>query len=256
MIYAVDHAVTDSSAVIDSSGPVNDLPEEFAQAPEILNDMNINNHTNGWVCDTESESNSQETSSAFPSVSPLINHAVDRQPHETSGLWRGNAVGAEAVELLQAVETHYPNTFHRVHIRATLYWLSFLKGLHVFIKGFLETSVDALSEEQISSYREGLNDFEKLGFDLSWIRKRLDMVEKLKFGNDPLRQELVVLEESLESLKERLVEAHERLQKARLDYDNALDARNKKVQEVVHKFGDEYDQVLKGHLGFGMLPGY
>ncbi|GKB67781.1 hypothetical protein Tco_0929193, partial [Tanacetum coccineum] len=190
------------------------------------------------------------------SVSPLMNHVVDHQPHETSGLWRGNAVGTEAIELLQAVETHYPNTFHGVHIRATPYWLSFLKGLHVFIKGFLETSVDALLEEQISSYQEGLSDFERLGFDLSWIRKRLDMVEKLKFGNEPLRQELVVLDESLELLKERLVEAHERLQKARLDYDNALDARNKKVQEVVHKFGDEYDHVLKGHLGFGMLPGY
>lgn len=46
-------------------------------------------------------------------------------------------------------------------------------------------------------------------------------------------------------------EAHEMLKVAQLKYDNASDALMKKAREVAHKFGDKYDQVLKGDLGFG-----
>ncbi|KAI3743639.1 hypothetical protein L1987_61350 [Smallanthus sonchifolius] len=66
------------------------------------------------------------------------------------------------------------------------------------------------------------------------------MVKNFKFGNDPLRLELVVLEESLKLL-------HEEMEKAQL-------ARNRKADEVAQKFRAEYDGVLNGNLGFGMLP--
>lgn len=236
--------------------------------------MNIDNRTIGRVCDTVSADDSKESSSVFSAaLSPLspsirssssleVNHTVDHQPavikdsvpsHETVGLWRGNDVGAEAKVLFQAVECQYPKTFHGVQIRPKQYWLSILKGLNVVLKGFLETSVDALTDEQISSLQEDLSDFERSGFDLSWAHKRLDMVKNLKFGSDPLRRELVVLEVSLKSVKEELVEAEERLKKVRLNHDSVTDARNKKAREVADKFGDEYDRVLKGNLGFGML---
>lgn len=52
------------------------------------------------------------------------------------------------------------------------------------------------------------------------------------------------------------MEAHEMWNKARLEYDNAAKARDKKVDEMVEEFGAEYDLLLKAHLGFGMLPGY
>nr|XP_043610488.1 lysine-specific demethylase JMJ25-like [Erigeron canadensis] len=279
MIYALDHAVAYLSGVVNSTGPVDDLQTQFVEVPEILNvsnDMNIGSHTNGWVCDTESDNDSQETNRV--ALSPLgpstsvrrssaveVDHTVNHQHdviedsgiyRETTGSWRGNDVGLEVKELLQAVEHHYPNTFQGVQIRPKPYWQSILKGLHVAIKGFLEASVDALAEVQICSLHDDLNDFEALGFDLSWARNRLDMVKKLKFGNDSLRLELVASKESLETLKGRLDKAQEALKKAWVDYDSAKDTRKKTLQEVAVKLGAEYDDVFKGNLGFGMLPGY
>lgn len=209
-------------------------------------DMNINNHTNGWVCDSESES------SVFP------DHTAEDSgtSEEAVGLWHGNVVGEAAKEMLQAIEDCYPDTFRGLQIRSKPHWVSILKELHVFIKGFLETSVDTLAEDQMTGLEADLNDFERLGFDLSWARKRLGMVKKLKFGNEPLRLELVGLEESLTLLHKEVMDATARLEKARLAYDKTRDARNKKAHEMALRFGAEYDDVLNGILGFGMLPGY
>lgn len=241
MIYALDHAVSDLAGIVDSNGPIDDLP--FAKGPEIFD---IANHTNGWVCDSESDDESHEPATVEDSVTS----------EETTELWRGHAVGPEAKKLLQAIEHRYPDTFQGVQIRSKTFWLSILKEFHVVMKGFLETSVDELAKEKITSLREDFNEFERLGFDLSWTHNRLDMVKNLKFGNDPLRQELVDLEESLELVRKELVEVQEKMKKVSLDYDSVTHARNKKVKELAQKFGAEYDCVLKGNLGFGMLPGY
>ncbi|KAJ0519653.1 lysine-specific demethylase JMJ25 isoform X2 [Helianthus annuus] len=303
MIYALDHVVSELSGFIDSNGPTDDLQDQFAKELEILNGMNMNNHTNGWisdsdsvippsvhqlapiedsggdgmdindytdgwVCDSESEENSRYIRCVFPSLRPSLNHIVVHQSaatiedpgtteeEESVGLWQGNVIGQPGKKILQAVMHHYPETFQGVKIRSKPHWLSILKELHVFIKSFLETSVDALSEDHITSLEEDLSDFESFGFDLSWARKRVNIVKDLKFGNDPLRLELVVLEQSVAFLHKELVEANARLEKARLDYDRATYARNKKVDEMAHKFGAEYEDVLNGNLGFGMLPGY
>ncbi|KAJ0877591.1 putative transcription factor & chromatin remodeling &Metalloenzymes JmjC family [Helianthus annuus] len=303
MIYALDQAVSELSGFIDSNGPTDDLQDQFAKELEILNGMNMNNHTNGWisdsdsvippsvhqlapnedsggdgmdindytdgwVCDSESEENSRYIRCVFPSLRPSLNHIVVHQSaatiedpgtteeEESVGLWQGNVIGQPGKKILQAVMHHYPETFQGVKIRSKPHWLSILKELHVFIKSFLETSVDALSEDHITSLEEDLSDFESFGFDLSWARKRVNIVKDLKFGNDPLRLELVVLEQSVAFLHKELVEANARLEKARLDYDRATYARNKKVDEMAHKFGAEYEDVLNGNLGFGMLPGY
>nr|KAJ0225078.1 hypothetical protein LSAT_V11C100017530 [Lactuca sativa] len=258
MLYALDHAMMDLAGVSDSNNPIDDL-----KVPETSKDDHANNfnNSNGWVNDTESGDDSDQTSS---------NEWLTDHTHEASrtlmpdeGLWRGNVVGLEVKKLLEAVEHQYPNTFQGVQIRAKEMWISILKEFHAVIKSFLETSVDAVAEDRLANLREDLKEFERFGFDLSWAHKRIDMVEKLKFGNEPLQQELMALKESLEPLKERLggrwkqfVEAQEMLKVAQLEYDNASDALKKKAREVAHKFGDEYDQVLKGHLGFGILQGY
>ncbi|KAK9068352.1 hypothetical protein SSX86_012463 [Deinandra increscens subsp. villosa] len=247
IIYALDHAVADLSRLVDPNGPTNDIQDQFANAPEIVNagnGMNIDNHTNGWVCDSESENSSHDTDD-YLSVT-IEDSATSEEP---VGLWHGNAVGLAAKEMLQAVEHRYPDTFQGVQIRSKPYWLSILKELHVFVKGFVETPVDALAEDEITRLEDDLNDFERFGFDLSWARKRLDMVKNLKFGNDPLRLELLGVEESLKLSHKELVEANARLEKAQLDYDRATDARNKKVHEMEQKFGAEYDDVLNGNLG-------
>lgn len=108
--------------------------------------------------------------------------------------------------------------------------------------------MNALAKERLANLQEELKEFDSFEFDLSWAHKRIDMVEKLKFGNEPLQQELMALKESLEPLKERLgarwkqfVEAQEMLKVAQLEYDNASDALKKKAREVAHKFGDKYD---------------
>ncbi|XP_076956580.1 lysine-specific demethylase JMJ26-like [Bidens hawaiensis] len=253
MVYALDQTVSELSRFIDSHGPTQD---QFAKTADIFNGgdgMNINNHAYGWVSDSESDSISEDIRNVSPALSPSVNYTVDHQPitiedsetseeDEHAELWQGNAIGQPGKEILQAVMHHYPNTFQGVKLRSKPYWLTILNELHVFIKSFLETSVDALSEDEITSLETDLDDFENFGFDLSWARERLDMVKSLKFGNDPLRRELV--------------EANERLEKARLDYEKAKYARNKKVDEVARKFGAEYEDVLNGNLGFGMLPGY
>ncbi|KAI3737904.1 hypothetical protein L2E82_27919 [Cichorium intybus] len=90
-----------------------------------------------------------------------------------------------------------------------------------------------------------------------------DMVDMLKFGKEPLHKELMALEESLVPLKltvewrwKKIMKAHDQWREAQFEYNNATDVRDKIAQEMVKKFGGEYDRVLKGHLGFGMLPEY
>ncbi|CAH1447746.1 unnamed protein product [Lactuca virosa] len=185
--------------------------------------------------------------------SPKLSPSVD----QTVGMWRENNVGPEAKELLEAIERQYPDTFQGLQIRGKSVWLNMLKEFHMVIKRFMETSVDAMLEEDITSLQEDLNMFQGFGFDLSWAFKRLNMVNRLKFGNEPLQKELIALEGSLEPLQVRirlrwkqLMEAHEMWNKAQFEYDNAAKARDKKVEEMVEEFGAEYDRVLKAHLGF------
>ncbi|KAI3737906.1 hypothetical protein L2E82_27921 [Cichorium intybus] len=185
------------------------------------------------------------------------------EPHGTVQLWRGNDVGREVKALLEAIDHRYPNTFQGVNIRANTLWSTILKELHLVIKGFMETTVDAVVEEQITTLRENLEEYERLGFDLSWAHKRVDVVDMLMFGNEPLQKELIAIEEMLKPLNENvgrrwkeLMEAHDMWKKAQCDYDNAKDARDKKAEEMTQKFGAEYDSIMKGRLGFGILPGY
>lgn len=230
IIYALDHALADLA------GPLDDL--KLALVPKINgNDANNLNDTEDCLSDTDND--------------------VD----ESIGMWQGYDVGPEVKELLEAVEQRYPNTFRGVQIRSRAIWMPILKQFHLVIKGFIETYVDPLTKDRIATLHEDLDEFERLGFDLSWAHGRLNMIEKLKFGNEPLQKELNDLEESLEPLKERLaqrvkefVEAHERLKKARLEHDSAINARNNKAREVAQRFGIEYDHVLKGQLGIGMFP--
>ncbi|KAK9073448.1 hypothetical protein SSX86_007772 [Deinandra increscens subsp. villosa] len=203
-----------------------DLQDQFVKASDVFNGFAAGDGTNGWLY--ESEENPKDTRPV--EASDEMNDV---------GLWKGNDVGRVAKELLQAVENRFPHTF-APQIRSTPYWLSILKGLHLFIKGFVETVVDALTQDQVTVFEAELNDFEMFGFDLSWARKRLDMVKVLKFGNHPLRLEWL--------------EANARLEKARLEYESATNARKNKALEMAEKFGAEYD-VLNGTLGFGMLPG-
>ncbi|KAI7739906.1 hypothetical protein M8C21_029308 [Ambrosia artemisiifolia] len=231
-----------------SNGPTDDIQDQVTL---------VTNVDDGRISDSN---NLQDTSSVLPL--PTLSPSVDYQPASledqgtSEGLWRGNAVGQPAKEILHAVEDDYPDTFQGLQILPSPYWLSTLKGLHDFIKGFLETSVHGLEEDKLTSLETDLNSFESIGFNLSWVRNRLDLAKKLKFGNDVLRLELVVLEESLKCVHEALVEASARFEKARLDYDRVTYARNKKLYEVAQKFGAEYDGVLNCNLGFGMLPGY
>ncbi|KAI3512358.1 hypothetical protein L1887_19673 [Cichorium endivia] len=198
--------------------------------------------------------------------SPLFDGSLTLKTEDLDGtveLWQGNAVGMEAKELFEAVEQCYPNTFQQVQIRVKPFWLSNLKELHAVIKAFMEAPVDALVEDQINGFRQDFKDFERLGFDLSWAHKRLDMVARLKFGNEPLQKELIALEDSLGPLKEEadkrmeeLDKAYNMWTKAKLEYDTVMEARNKKAEEMVQEFGPDFDRVLKDRLGFGMLPDY
>lgn len=204
---------------------------------------NIGNHTNGWISETD---NDEETTT-----------------DQTVGVWQDYDVGQEAKEFLNAVKLSYPNTFEGAHMRSNEIWLSILKQFHVVVKGFIEKSIDELTEENITTLHEDLKYFEKLGFDLSWAHQRLDMVEMIKFGDDPLRKELMALQESLEPLSESLVqplkmfiEAYDIYKQVQLAYATTQDALNNKMHEVAQKFGVKYDRILKGPLGFDMLPGY
>ncbi|KAK9068351.1 hypothetical protein SSX86_012462 [Deinandra increscens subsp. villosa] len=219
MIYALDHAVAELSRFIKSS---DDIQDQFEKMHGTLNvvagdGMNINSPLNDSICLSKSESDFRGVFPALSSEEAVV------------GFQQGNAE-----EILEAVEHCYPDTFQGVQIRSKPYCPSILEGFHVFIRDFLETSVDALTDDQITRLEAELNGFERFGFDLWWARERLDTVKNLKL------------------LHKELVEATARMEKARLDYDRARDSRNEKAQ----RFGAEYDEVLNGNLGLGMLPGY
>ncbi|KAJ0693155.1 putative transcription factor C2H2 family [Helianthus annuus] len=235
LIYALDYAVSELSRFMESNGPTEDLHDQ------LTND----NDTNGWKCESD---NPQDTSSVFLALSPSIDH-----PHATiedpEGLWRGIAVGQLEKEVLQAIEDRYPQTFQGLQVHPKPHWLSTLKAFHDFIKSFIQKSVRELEEDELTSLETDIDFFEMIKFDLSWARNRLHMVRNLKFGNDPLRLELV---EASTRTERALVE----FERARLEYDRAIDARNTKLHEMAQKYGSEYDDVLNGELGFGMVPGY
>ncbi|KAI3512360.1 hypothetical protein L1887_19675 [Cichorium endivia] len=189
-----------------------------------------------------------------PESDPIENSSKRRKT--PVGLWRDNDVGMAGKVLLEAIEHHYPNTFQGVQIRASPIWLTILKQFYSVIKSFMGTPVDALMEEQVNRLREDLKEFETFGFDLSWAHKRLDMVDMLKFGKEPLQKELMALEESLVPLKlrvewrwKKIMEAYDQWREAQFEFNNAKDARDKIAQEMVKKFGGEYDQTTAKERG-------
>nr|XP_043628897.1 lysine-specific demethylase JMJ25-like [Erigeron canadensis] len=279
MIHALKRALMNLS----TKDPMDDL--QFVNVPEIINDdgENISDHGNGRLDDNETEANSinDQEKEKFPnevialssSVSQnesspchTTDHVVDQEPasvrdsNETEGMYRGNAVGVAEKKLLQDFELHYPNAFKWDQIGSGAFWPEILKELYSFIKGILETSIEELVEEQITKLEKQLGGLKVVGFNLSWIEKRLDMVKELKFGDYPLSQDLMALQESLESLKEAMnekqiqsIEAQQLFEKAQIKYNAAKRSRNK-LREITQKYGDEL--ILTGPLGSGVLPGY
>lgn len=177
MISALDQAVADASS---GFGDSND-DHQFGKEPKMLNGDDAT-HTNG---DTETDHSCQHTnidrlklireemqievisvstcsSQSIPSSSsssdgsqPLQSDHTTVKPPATCedsavGLWRENDVGLAAKELLQVVEQCYPDTFQGVQIRSKPMSQSILKELHLLIKGFLETSMHELTEDQIT----------------------------------------------------------------------------------------------------------
>ncbi|XP_076900082.1 lysine-specific demethylase JMJ26-like [Bidens hawaiensis] len=247
LIHALDHAITELSGCMDLNSPTDDLHDQSTVA-ESSGFMDSNRPS----ADLHDQSMVAELSGFMDSNGPtdvLHDQSINVEAGISAGMWRGNAVGQAAKEMLMTVEHSYPDTFQGLQILPKPYWLSTLKELHDFIKRFIESSVHALTEDQLASLETDLNFFEDFGFNLSWVRDRLNMVKNLKFGNDPLRREFVILDESLNVLRMELIEANARFEKA-------TKARDKKALEVAHKFGAEYDVVLNGNLGFGLLPEY
>ncbi|PWA82973.1 jmjC domain-containing protein [Artemisia annua] len=192
-------------------------------------------------------------------IGKMMINALDQAVVDVSS-GRENDGGLAKKELLQVVEQCYPDTIQRVQIRSKPMWQLILKELHLLIKCFVETSMDELTKYQLTKLQEDFNEFENLGFNLSWAQKKLDLVQKIRFGNEPLLQEIMALEESLKSSKQKFVEmkkqfeeAREKLEKTISNYDSVADARNNKARELAEarKFGDGHD----GQLGFNMLPG-
>ncbi|GKB67782.1 hypothetical protein Tco_0929194 [Tanacetum coccineum] len=205
-------------------------------------DLNICNQTNGWLSEDENNGKDQDSE--------------EKTSDETSRLWRGYKVGVEVKGLLQSVEHYYPDTFSNVKFTSERICLPFLELFHEVITCFIETSVDTLTEDDITSLTKALNDFDIVNFDLSWAHKRLAMVKTLKFGKDPLQQELRVSVESLQLVNDRLVErqneydaAFKKLKETQLEY-------NEMAQQMKERFGDDYNVVLSNRLGFGMLSEY
>nr|XP_043629370.1 lysine-specific demethylase JMJ25-like [Erigeron canadensis] len=279
MICALKRALTD----ICSKGPIDDL--QFPNDPEIniVSDDGENNfnHRDGWMDDCETgdinhddlrqEMVSNEwiilSSSSSQNESPSLHttdHVVDQEPAsnknatETEGTYRGHAVGVAEKELLEAFELHYPNAFKWARIGSGSFWPAILIELYNLIKVISETSVEELvDQEQITRLEDQVSGLKIVGFDLSWIEKRLHMVKEVRFGDYPLNQDLLELQESIASLKEEMnerqrksIEAQLLFEKAQIKYAAAKKARNK-LHEMTQKYGDGL--VLAGRLGSGMF---
>lgn len=222
--------------------------------------MNSGNNTNGWLSDDSQENKNDMLPDQEP-VSAAIDDSGSLVP--TLELWQGLAVRREVKELLQSIEQRYPNTFQGVIFRSPCLWLPILNQFYVVMKHFTDSSVDSLTEDGITTLHEDLKEYENISFDLSWAHKRLDVVRHLKFGNEPLQNERLVLESSLKPLEESVeerrkvyLEAHEKLKETQLEYNGVTDALKKNRLEMEERFGADYEHVLNGQLGFGLLPGY
>ncbi|GJX89092.1 ALP1-like protein isoform X1 [Tanacetum coccineum] len=77
------------------------------------------------------------------------------------------------------------NTFKIVEFHTEGLWLHVLKHFYEVINGFLETSVDTLTEDQITKLDNQIKECNLFSYDLSWAHHRLDMVKMLKFGKLP-----------------------------------------------------------------------
>ncbi|XP_071706388.1 uncharacterized protein [Rutidosis leptorrhynchoides] len=187
-----------------------------------------------------------------PLTANVINEDIgalrpDENSVEDVRVWNGYEVGHAEKDVLQAVERRYPTTFVGILISMKELLVPAFKHFCVFIKGlesFIKTSEDAFKEEEITTLRKHLNDFETFGFDLSWARHRLDMVEELKSGNNSLLNELAASEECLSTVKKTYVQALKKLQAARLELDEATEARNNKAKDMARKLAEAYDPIL------------
>nr|XP_043612209.1 uncharacterized protein LOC122583902 [Erigeron canadensis] len=243
-----------------------DIPKEdlVEACPVCRDNCNCKKCLNGFSPNSKGNGTKDWQSDSDVNQVPIaLRDSEKKKPQEANGLWRGFNVGVGEKELLDSIELHHPTTFQEVKFRSEQIWLPILKHFYKKIKDFLETTVNSVTEGELTTHKENFEELERIGFNISWASERLDMVKKLKFGNEPLISELTELEESLQAAKEHVaeqqkayLEAHEKLKEVQFEYNGISQAMEDKMQEMAGLYGDDYDRVLKSHLGLGMLPEY
>lgn len=102
----------------------------------------------------------------------------------------GFVVDAGVFSILAKIKHRYPQVFTSLIPQSQWCAASLLDGFAKFIESLSQLRVEGLQSEKIENVLAGLRDFERNGFDVSWIRGRFEdarSVSKLKEAEEALK---------------------------------------------------------------------
>ncbi|KAM7518031.1 hypothetical protein LguiB_016993 [Lonicera macranthoides] len=143
-------------------------------------------------------------------------------------LWEGHMVLESYVDLLSHMKREHPETFqHDTLWSASMqtYALNLLGEAYV---SFAKKSVDNMGVEDISHFKDLFSDLQYcFKFDVSWLRKRLDCIEEVRFKKTRVGGELVALGLCIEAREKELAQLkalyHEKTEEVGAAYKRAAD---------------------------------
>ncbi|KAM7518029.1 hypothetical protein LguiB_016991 [Lonicera macranthoides] len=121
--------------------------------------------------------------------------------------WEGHMVLEPYVDLLSHMKKEHPETFCHYTIRSASMQTKALNLLGAAYVSFAKKPLTAMEVEDISRYRDLFSDLEQhFKFDLSWLRERVDRIEKVRFNSSRVGGELVALGLCIEARERELAE--------------------------------------------------
>ncbi|KAK1403022.1 F-box domain-containing protein [Heracleum sosnowskyi] len=191
---------------------------------------------------------------------------IGKDPVSTSrgnryfGLWLGHKVNYEFVGLLDRIMHQYPETFENFTKKKKKLCTMNLNMFCTSVNDFTKISMSEVDSEMLVEYRDAFAYLQNEGFNVSWVVRRLDYIEHLRFSN-PLIPELYALDCRINDDKSKLQELQACVDDAELKLQNLqarVDDAKSKLQDVQTHRAEKLKAIKKafGKMGTKLAIGF
>ncbi|KAK1403015.1 F-box domain-containing protein [Heracleum sosnowskyi] len=191
---------------------------------------------------------------------------IGKDPVSTSrgnryfGLWLGHKVNYEFLGLLDRIMHQYPETFENFTKKKKKLCTMNLNMFCTSVNDFTKISMSEVDSEMLVEYRDAFAYLQNEGFNVSWVVRRLDYIEHLRFSN-PLIPELYALDCRINDDKSKLQELQACVDDAKLKLQNLqarVDDAKSKLQDVQTHRAEKLKAIKKafGKMGTKLAIGF